>query len=151
MSDPIYDTLEGIAVTGVTTVYNLDELPENPAEPDLPCRILLPFGIGDNESNMVEFIAGGHGGWIESKVIDMMLYSHAALGEGMQGSAPAVVAYARAWVAAMMTYKHTSDDLPFQITGIAAKPGTLEYPSQSGIFYHGVLCTLTVREATINT
>jgi hypothetical protein len=151
MSDPIYDTIAAISVTGATNVYNLAALPANPGSPDLPCRLLLPFGAGDNESNMVEFIAGGHGGWVQTKVVDLFLLRHAAEGEGIHTAAPDIVAYARAYWKAMLTYKHASETLDFEITGITAKPGLVEYPSQSGIFYHGVLCTLTVREVTINT
>jgi hypothetical protein len=150
MSDPIYDAVEGMAVAPVSNVYNLDELPANPAASDLPCRLLLPFGAGDNEQNMIEFMSSERNAWVETRLVDMMLFRHVAQGEGIETAAPETVAYARLYVRTFIANRYLDDTNQIYITGGTAKPGIVEYPSQSGIFYHGVLCTLTVREAVIN-
>ncbi len=152
MSDivPVYDAIAAVSVSPVTVVKNLDALPASPSAAELPMRLLLPFGAGDNEGNMAEYMDMGRNAWVDWKIVDLCLYRPVGQGEGIHTIALPLVRYAGAFITAFIAHRYLSDSPHFEVTGKTAKPGIIEYPSGSGIFYHGCLCTLTVRESIIN-
>ena len=152
MSDilAIYDAIEGVTVSPVTTVKNLDSLPASPSAAAMPMRLLLPFGAGDNEGNMLEYMDRGSNAFVDWRIIDLLLMRPVGQGEGIHTVAALVVAYAGAYIDTMVQHRYLDDRHQLEITGVTAKPGIVEYPSGGGIYYHGCVCTLTVREALVN-
>ncbi len=161
---PIYAALASVSVTvtiplnetGNETrtvtprVKSLRELPANPPAAQLPMRLLLPFGAGDNEGNMLEYMDRGNNAFVDWRIVDLCLMRPMGEGEGIHTIAETIVNYAGEYSDAMILHRYLDDHELVEITGFTAKPGIFEYPSQSGKLYHGCICTLTVREARIN-
>jgi hypothetical protein len=151
----IYDDLEAMAVTytdklsaSVTpSVYNLDEIPASVQTAHLPCRILLPVGQGQGGSPNVQILrgAGASASWTVS---DLFLLETAARDAGLYIQAPVlmryVVAYAEA-LAKQFQFRHGADTLSLTISS-SIVPGMYEYPSQSGTWFYGVKCDITIEE-----
>lgn len=146
----IYDALQAVAVSPVTAVRNLDELPGSPPAASLPLRLLLPFGAGDNEANMLEYMDRGSNAFVDWRIVDLCLMRPVGQGEGIHTIAGTLVRYAGVYLDTMILHRYLDDREQVEITGVTAKPGIIEYPSQSGLYYHGCLCTLTIREAMVN-
>jgi hypothetical protein len=146
----MYDAVKTVTVSPVTRVKDLHELPANPASSEMPMRLLLPFGAGDNEGNMAEYMDRYSNAFVSWTLVDLCLMRPAAEGEGIHTIAEDVVRYAGAYISAFVLNRYLSDTYHLEVMGVTAKPGIIEYPSQSGKYYHGCLCTLTIREALVN-
>ncbi len=154
MSDELfdYDALKQMVVntdTATPKIYGLSELPGNVASDNCPARLLLPFGAGENEGSMIEYTSGNNA-FINWKIVDLFLLRPAGSGEGIHTAADVTVAYARQYIKTSILHRFLDDAHMLEIKAVTAKPGVIEYPSSSGQYFHGCLCTLTIREAVVN-
>ncbi len=154
MSDELFDYLALKAMTVNTDtasprVLGLDELPGNVPTDICPVRLLLPFGAGENEGTMIDYTSGNNA-FINWKIIDIFLLRPVDAGEGIHTAADVLVAYARKYIKVCILNRFLDDAHVLEIKAVTAKPGIIEYPSSSGQYFHGCLCTLTIREAVVN-
>ncbi len=146
----ILDIYAALAATTVTadsktpTVYSLEALPQSAATAHLPCRLLLPVGDAANEGRDGQFIAIGDTVAVDWQIKDLMLWESTGQGIGLSGVASQLVEYAGKYMDMIRTFKAPSAQS--NLLTVTALPGTFEYPSNSGVSYYGVMCTLTIHE-----
>lgn len=143
----IYAALAAKTVTAdskTPTVYSLASLPSSVETAQLPCRLLLPVGDNSNEGRDIGFIAIGTTATVNWQVKDLLLWQSTGQGIGLSGFASQLVEYAGAYVDMIRSFKQPSTYSNLESVNIL--PGIFEYPSAGGIFYAGVMCTLTIHE-----
>lgn len=150
----VYDAVKAISVqyNGATpNIYDLDQLPANGDSARLPARMLLPFGNFFETGRVAETVMvtiPGNVVNVQWQLRDLLLVRAIAQGEGIYSVADKLVAYAGAYVAAMVNRTDIQRKLTGQayIDNITCTPGVYEYPEGGGRFYFGVNCVLTIRE-----
>jgi hypothetical protein len=148
MSDilAIYDTLVAMSVTvGSTTptAYDLDQLPNAVRSAMLPVRLLLPTeSRGDAEEFM--FVALGKTATVRWRITDLLLWQPVAQGRGLQDVADDLVTYAGAYLEALRDNRAPSTQS--YVVSASASPGVYEWPGQSGNYFFGCECVVTIEE-----
>ena len=149
MSDivSIYAALaaKNITIQSTTpTVYSLANLPANIESAITPCRLLLPMGNNPAQGIDGNFIAIGTSVTVTWQIADLFIWKQSGQGIGLKEAAPIQVEYAGLYVDMLRTFRApaTQSSLEnFQVT-----PGMYEYPSGSGLWFYGVMCTLSILE-----
>jgi len=108
----------------------------------LPCRILI-----STQADSGEILQGGNitGRW---NITDLFLCETVARDAGPYIITPVLKRYEVAWIEAVATLwniKHGYSSSTLSLT-YTALTGKYEYPSQSGVWFYGVKCDLTLEE-----
>jgi hypothetical protein len=145
----IYDQLEAMTVTYLdksnvsktATVYSQETMLDSIQTAHLPARVLLP------PSGSLTINPGGNN-LAQWKISDIFFQETAAQGGGVDEEIPSMTRYIIAYSAAIgklwqIAYQTSTETrtLLAQITS-----GKFEYPSQSGVWFFGVRCDLTIEE-----
>lgn len=149
-----YDAVKAISILydgTAPTVYDLDQIPANADSARLPARYLLPFGNFFETGRIADTVMvtiPGNTVNVQWQIRDLLLVRAIAQGEGLYTIADKLIAYAGAYVAAIVSRNGIQRKLTTQayIDNVTCTPGIYEYPEGGGRGYFGVSCVLTVRE-----
>ena len=143
----IYTALatQGVSVGSVTpTVYSLASLPAKVETAITPCRLLLPMGNNPTGGEGFGFVAIGTPARVNWRVVDLLLWEASEQGMGLGAAAPDLITYCGAYLDKMRSFKGPTSQS--HLVSVNCVPGMYEYPSGSGNWYRGVLCTLEIEE-----
>lgn len=144
----IYDRLEAMTVTytdkagasNTPEVYSQETLLDS-VTGQTPCRLLLPA------SGALAITAGGNNlaTW---RITDLFLLEGAAQGDGIHDEIPSLTRYMLAYADALAKLWQIASPPSTETRTLAAQvtSGKYEYPSQSGVYFWGVRCDLTIEE-----
>jgi hypothetical protein len=144
----IYDQLEAMAVTftdkagsaNTPEVYSQETLLDS-VTGQTPCRLVLP------PLGTLIIQAGGNtlATW---QITDLFLMEGAAQGDGIHDEAPSLTRYLIAYAEALDKLWQIAIPPSTETRTLTARvtSGKFEYPSQSGVYFWGVRCDLTIEE-----
>lgn len=145
----IYNTVAAMSVSAdgkTPTTKDLDDLKDTYTSSDLPTRVLLPVGLADpSQASDGAFIALGDGAGITWQITDLLLWATVASGVGLVSVAAPLLEYSGAYVEALRTIRDAGIGSGY-LQGWIVAPGTIEYPANSGHYYYGCTCVLSIRE-----
>lgn len=144
----IYDSLEAMTVTYLdksntsktATVYSQETMIDSAETAHLPVRLLMPAS-GSLSINPGGVVAT----W---KISDLFLMEAVAQGQGNKDELPALTRYMIAYVTAINKLWQIAYQTSTETRTLSAQinSGKFEYPSQSGAWFYGVRCELTIEE-----
>ena len=149
-----FTALAAISVAGVTTSYDLDDLPGGLRAADLPA--LLPaFSeggplFGEREEGLLALTLDG-GAWTSSLAVDhLLIWAPCGAGGGMREALPGLVTAIDAYLAAVGADAWLGGALDEPLAIVRILPGVIDW---GGTLYHGVTFrhrwsrTITLEEA----
>lgn len=137
--------------TITTNVKNLTELPEVADTAMLPLRLLLPLGTETEQDHSESFVSFGNNALTEMtwKITDLCLWRRVTDGIGLASVAPDLVKYTAAYMNMLRGFRYPTSQPDYNdsiVVGARASRGAFEYPTGSGMWYHGVECVVTILE-----
>jgi hypothetical protein len=144
----VYDKLEAMTVTytdkagasNTPEVYSQETLLDS-VTGQTPCRLILPA------SGSINIMAGGENlaAW---KISDLFILEGTAQGDGIHDEVPSLTRYMLAYADAIaklwqIAYQQTTETRTLAVSIVSGK---FEYPSQSGVYFWGVRCDMTIEE-----
>lgn len=144
----VYDAIEAFSLTAggeAITVYKPGSLPPEVHTADLPARVIMPMHA-PQEGSQMRVRTFGHNLETIWEIDDVLLLDPVGQGNSLASKSLDLVNYMNAYRTVVQS--NITLDNEIWIQDVKLGKGRIEYPEDSGNWFHGVYAVLTITEQT---
>jgi hypothetical protein len=138
----ILSSIEGMSVTGVSSIIYTTSLKDTIDIADIPIRIINPIGFASGRTRISTLGGSGHVMTTQWTVSDIALLRPAAMGIGLADIATTIEAYLQNYHSALRTLTSPT----WSLSEASVRSSILEWPQASGKYYDAVTAILTISD-----